>query len=125
MRFPAVILLAGIYLFSFTEIHEVLRLPYLLQHFLEHRHQNESVDFISFLLSHYGGTTHKGDHDHHNLPFDPAHRAHSIHATAVNIPELFEAQFEIYSSILSHQSEEPRPFLYTGFHLSIWQPPRG
>ena len=124
MRFSAAILFTGIYLFSFTELHEILRLPNLIQHYQEHLEQNESADLIGFLLSHYGGATHKGDHDHQDLPFDAGHGMHSGHPAPVSIPEHFETQFELYSEALSHMSEEPPSRVYTEYHLSIWQPPR-
>jgi hypothetical protein len=124
MRFPAVILFTGIYLFSFTEFHEILRLPYLFQHYQEHVQSNQAVDLLGFLLAHYGGKMHKGEHDHHNLPFDPGHCTHSGHPAPVSVPDLFKAQFDRYSELLSHQSEEPPSSVYTEYHLSIWQPPR-
>lgn len=123
MRFPATILFLGIYLFSFTEFHEVIRLPDLFQHYQEHVHTNGSADFVSFLLSHYGGATHDGQHDHRDLPFNPDHCTYAGPAP-VSIPDTFETQFEVYSEELSHRSEEPPSFVYTEFHLSIWQPPR-
>ena len=124
MRFSIAILFSGIYLFSFTEFHEVIRLPYLLKHYQEHRQTNESADLLDFLLSHYGGKEHQDKHDHQNLPFNPGHCAHSGNPAPVSIPDVFETRFEIYSEALSHQSEEPPSFVYTEFHFAIWQPPR-
>lgn len=124
MRFSIAILFTGIYLFSFTEFHEMIRLPYLLQHYQEHCRTNESADFLDFLLAHYGGKEHTGKHDHQNLPFNPGHCVHFGNPAPVSMPDTFETRFKIYSEALSHQSEEPPSLVYTEYHFSIWQPPR-
>ncbi|MDZ4716692.1 MAG: hypothetical protein SH819_14595 [Cytophagales bacterium] len=42
-----------LYLVMFTEVREVLRLPILVQHFVEHRAQLPSMSFLQFLAMHY------------------------------------------------------------------------
>jgi hypothetical protein len=43
----------SIYMLSFAEMHQFLRMPVLIQHFMEHRHQDPSVSLLSFLKLHY------------------------------------------------------------------------
>lgn len=37
----------------FTELHEVIRLPILVAHFIEHREQVPSMSFYQFMAMHY------------------------------------------------------------------------
>ena len=55
MKRPIAIFLLGIYLFSFVEFHQFLRIPILIQHFVEHRQQDPSISFMAFLKMHYVG----------------------------------------------------------------------
>ena len=43
----------GIYMLSFSELHQFLRIPVLIQHFVEHRRQDPSISFLDFLNLHY------------------------------------------------------------------------
>ena len=43
----------SIYMLSFSELHQFLRMPVLIQHFVEHRHQDPSISLLSFLSQHY------------------------------------------------------------------------
>lgn len=45
----------GLYMFSFVEFHQFLRIPALIQHFVEHRQQDPSISFMAFLKLHYAG----------------------------------------------------------------------
>jgi hypothetical protein len=42
-------------MFSFVEFHQFLRIPVLIQHFVEHRQQDPSISFMAFLKLHYVG----------------------------------------------------------------------
>ena len=41
------------YLFSATELHQVLKLPVIFQHFAEHKKQNKQLTLLEFLDIHY------------------------------------------------------------------------
>lgn len=43
----------GIYMLSFSEVHQFLRIPVLVQHFVEHRHQQPHISLLAFLELHY------------------------------------------------------------------------
>jgi hypothetical protein len=49
------ILLLSIYMFSFVEFHQFLRIPLLIQHFVQHRQQDPSISFMAFIRLHYVG----------------------------------------------------------------------
>jgi hypothetical protein len=38
---------------SFSELHQFLRMPVLIQHFIEHRQEDPSISLLSFLSLHY------------------------------------------------------------------------
>lgn len=65
------ILLMSIYMFSFVEFHQFLRIPVLIQHFVEHQQQDPSISFMAFLKLHYvGEIVVDGDYQRDNeLPF--------------------------------------------------------
>jgi hypothetical protein len=47
------IFFVSIYMLSFSELHQFLRMPVLIQHFIEHRHQDPAISLLSFLNLHY------------------------------------------------------------------------
>lgn len=124
MRFYAAILFTVLYLISFTEFHEVFRLPYLFEHYREHLQTDHTGGVLAFLLTHYCDVSQQAQHDHHDLPFSPGHCTQPGSTSPVSIPELFETEFRLYSQARSHACEESPTFMYTEYHLSIWQPPR-
>lgn len=55
-----------------TEIHQLWKLPILVQHYLHHRKEDMSLSFITFLKIHYVDRHHPNDNDDKNdneLPF--------------------------------------------------------
>lgn len=55
MRRFSVILVLAAYLTSFSEFHQFLKIPVLVQHFIEHRQEDPSISFVKFLSIHYNG----------------------------------------------------------------------
>lgn len=47
------ILLLSAHLLAFTECHQLLRLPYLMQHFQQHRTADPAMTFRTFIKIHY------------------------------------------------------------------------
>jgi hypothetical protein len=119
-RFLAISLLA-LYINSNTEFHEMLRLPILLEHYAEHKHQVRDMSFWEFLTMHYKTDQSHDDQDN-RLPFKD--RNHSFTAPVIALP--------IQKIILSETTpltEISHSSLYTeaciASHLSdIFQPPR-
>lgn len=67
LRFAAIGLFV-IYLVSFTEFKEVLRLPLLVQHYGEHKDKTAEISFFEFLVMHYKTDVAHDDRDN-KLPF--------------------------------------------------------
>jgi hypothetical protein len=66
------IVLCALILNGSTEIHQLWKLPLLLQHYLQHQKTNPSLSFISFLKIHYTSKDHPIDNDDkedNELPF--------------------------------------------------------
>ena len=53
MKRLAGILLLSVYMFSFAEFHNLLKIPVLVAHFKEHRQEDPSISFFSFIKIHY------------------------------------------------------------------------
>jgi hypothetical protein len=115
-------------LFSTTELHQLLKLPFLAEHFMEHKEQNNQITFWQFLYSHYAlGDIQDADYEKdRKLPFKSHDCCNSMNVVAfiaqpvANIflqirPEYREAlSFAIISDTFFNDS----------FLSNIWQPPR-
>ena len=103
---------------------ELTKLPDLLQHFREHRTENPSINFLSFLKLHYTNAIHhEQDHErHHQLPSTNHHAAQSPYV--VFTITTFEASFNriMESEIKYSCYTEP---VEKSITFSIWQPPKG
>jgi hypothetical protein len=77
------ILLLFSYLASFTEFSEVLRVPLLIEHYMEHKSQVSEMSFVEFLAMHYETDVAHDDKDH-ELPFKDC--SHSLCCQSVVLP---------------------------------------
>lgn len=80
MKRFSVISLLLFYLVSFTEFREVLRLPILIEHYVEHKSQVAEMSFFEFLVMHYKTDVAHDDTDM-SLPFKDC--GHSFSASMV------------------------------------------
>ena len=115
----------GFYLFSATELHELLKLPILVAHFEEHRSENKELSLIDFLAEHYGGAN-ELDQDWQKdskLPFktfqsDFSHVHFIEPQSAPYIPSFFS---EWISSLLRAPNQDSLPDDRSN---NIWHPPK-
>ena len=82
IRFAAIGLFL-LYLISFTEFKEVLRLPLLVEHYGEHKGQVAEMSFFEFLVMHYESDVAHDDRDN-SLPFKDS--SHSFIGQVVMLP---------------------------------------
>lgn len=82
LRFAAIGLFV-LYLVSFTEFREVLRLPLLVEHYGEHKNQVAEMSFLEFLVMHYESDVAHDDQDN-RLPFKDC--SHSFIGQVVMLP---------------------------------------
>jgi hypothetical protein len=126
MKRVLAIIAFSIYLFGTTEISQLLKLPFLVNHYLEHANQNKStLSFIQYLQLHYNNHTqsHEDHHKESQLPFksvdDCCMAGHiSIPASEINLQspsyEIITANYTSYKACDYIQ-------ITTG---DIFQPPR-
>jgi ABC-type Zn2+ transport system substrate-binding protein/surface adhesin len=126
-------LIAISFLFLFlsanTEIHQLLRLPVLIHHFLEHQNQEPDETFSNFLKEHYydhqnhSDHDHQDHHDHDKLPFKTTNCALAYVSLAFVNP----IQFSISPSIIFHDKISPSyngALYFSALVRNIWQPPK-
>jgi hypothetical protein len=82
IRTVSIILLFS-YLASFTEFSEVLRLPLLVEHYVDHKRQVAEMSLVEFLSMHYETDVAHDDKDH-ELPFQDC--SHSLCCQCVVMP---------------------------------------
>jgi len=124
MKNMLAIFFLSVYLLSTTELFQLLKLPILMEHFAEHKQQDDSMSFLGFLIHHYGG--HQPDADwatDMKLPFmqlsDSSGLSASVAPNAVNF------------HFLRAVSPQGKPFfaysddnLVSAYLDTIWQPPK-
>ncbi len=99
----------------------------LIEHFQEHKKEDSSISFWSFIELHYGSEfqKHQAAHDHSKLPLKNAHPSVStlIVVSDINYPAL-----NINSPLASPQQKQVMPSFNQSFIsrnlTDIWQPPR-
>jgi hypothetical protein len=73
LRKTIVISFIFVFLCANTEIGQVLKLPNLIHHFLEHRGQEDkdhTISFVDFIIIHYNNNQQQNDKgNHQDLPF--------------------------------------------------------
>ena len=105
---------------------ELLKLPVLFQHYIEHKEQNRSISFLEFLDLHYmHGSPRDADYDRDmQLPFKTC--AHSSLASAVFTTP--EPPVLILEKVIYREKKQKlfigTPHYTYNYSSSIWQPPR-
>ena len=67
-----VLTLGALILNSATELHQLLKIPLLIQHYMHHRSKDTTLSFLEFLKIHYTDSQHPNDNDDredNELPF--------------------------------------------------------
>jgi hypothetical protein len=114
-------------LLSSTEMHELLRIPVLIYHYLEHRH-HAPLSISGFLDIHYFAGDehhHTGEGDHHDLPFE-------THQDLMVSNPFVATMLPVSFTLLITAPVFQKPMLYAFsdnaglnfFRPDIWQPPR-
>jgi hypothetical protein len=115
--------LVSLYLLSISEFNQLLKLPLLVQHFIEHHNEDESLTFSRFLVMHYAQEN-VVDEDHTKdmkLPFK---------TNQANVVANFIALEVAFDEIKINSIESEQTFAkltYTiplMFTSSVFQPPK-
>lgn len=107
------------------ELHELSKLPALIQHYQKHKKQEPKLNFFTFVSLHYQNPEHheEDSQTHHKLPFS-AH--HNQHACCQQLA--FQVSFVIVKPQLTplHNIGEviyQEPAV-ADLSSAIWQPPK-
>lgn len=125
MRKSVSILSLAILLFSQTELHQLLRVPKLISHFIEHKEKKPDLSFFQFMKMHYSVDNDRdGDGlKDRELPFKSTESAQCFSAVVFipeNITEFILFNFDTQTT----QYLQVSATLPHGFSGLIWQPPK-
>jgi hypothetical protein len=123
----ASILFLSIYLFSVFQISEFIKLPLLVEHFVEHQREDPKLQLWDFLCMHYAhGEVKDADYDKDmRLPFKSHHSGCSCSVITFLAP-IQTFNFE-YKTFLKERKKPSFGYTFSfisNFHSSIWQPPK-
>ena len=117
--------LFSIYLFSTTEMYQLLKMPLLIEHYFDHREENKDLTLFQFLNMHYSNPHPKDANDakDRQLPF----KSHSNCASAISVNYILSETFSLDRPELEAQTKRAvykNDFLINTLLSKIWQPPR-
>lgn len=106
-----------------TDMHEILKISNLVEHFKEHVAEQPRATFIDLIDMHYGSDhpQEKPDKHHDNLPFQSHHCCNTVAFYVINFLNCVD--FKLFASnttVLSFYRAQLPPQI-SG---SIWQPPK-
>lgn len=120
----AIIFLSAVFLSGSTELHELLKVPMLVTHFLEHKSENPQMTFMDFISLHYiQQPVNDKDYQRDNqLPFkNVEHLTSSITAF---IPNYFVKLQALQQDTALELSGFRTSFISFQLLSNIWQPPK-
>lgn len=116
----------AIYLLSTTQCGELLKLPILIEHYLEHKQEDKNLSFLDYLAIHYAhGNPHDADYEKDmKLPFKSINNSNLVSITFCN-PILQFKGVLIVNYCENKKQFSDYSFTYSSAFLSaIWQPPK-
>ena len=121
-----IIFVLSIYVVSLTEVHQLIKLPLLVQHFIEHKEKDTELSLWQFLNMHYAQTDdHDGDAEKDmKLPFkshDGCIGSLIVAFVPSNFEGIVEKPFYVTSNVYLTYTDK---FIQPAYLSSIWQPPK-
>ncbi|MFY7899833.1 MAG: hypothetical protein ACOVNY_06590 [Chitinophagaceae bacterium] len=120
------ILLLSLYTFGATDAYQLLKIPLLIEHFIQHKQQDNQINFLSFLQMHYAEKQEK-DADYQQdmqLPFKTNDANVCMNVTASFPSPIYVVEtisFPIHPSIYNLSYD----YFYININPSkIFQPPK-
>jgi len=118
------ILLLSLYLVSTTELYQFLKMPVLIEHYLEHKGENPKITLVSFIKMHYDNPVKDADYKtDQQLPFI-SHGCHLVVVFTLASPFTLHFPKNILQVIPSKKSFYKSNFYNLEILNSIWQPPK-
>jgi hypothetical protein len=127
VRKAAIILLTSLYLLGATEAYQLLKLPFLFEHYKTHQKYTQGLTFTKFINNHYFSTAINYNSDYQQdmqLPFKSSNRAVSL----LNFDSFFMAKQSIVSIMsfnlrIKHLLFDDKDYASNKLN-NIFQPPR-
>ncbi|MGY3214217.1 hypothetical protein [Mucilaginibacter sp. HD30] len=124
-KFTAILILTA-YLFSTTELHQLLKLPVVFQHYYEHKQLNKDISFLGFLDMHYmHGSPLSNDYaEDMQLPFKTIDKCLSA-GMAVIVPQ--NINIAVHQPVKLKKRQRfimQDEFMPSSYLSRIWQPPK-
>lgn len=114
-----------LYLMAHTELHQVLRVPVLFQHYQEHKQLNASQGFLDFLIAHYYNNQNSTDERDYQLPFKEKDTDCQIAPFVLAlVPSVLISIPDPSAEGLYKKFNYNDPAVRSSALNSIWQPPR-
>jgi hypothetical protein len=127
VKYKSAYLLIAFYLLATTELNQLLKLPILVGHFLEHRAETEKLTIYQFLYIHYAeGDVKDADYEKDmKLPFK-ANNNFLLQTNVISPPSIFSVTpNKNLSKIIQKKFFYTNDRLITSAYLcNIWQPPK-
>lgn len=120
------IFLLSIYLISLTELSQLMKLPMLVEHYLEHKEENKNLSVLGFLYIHYAQKNVK-DADYEKDMKLPFKTPNTLLSSLEIAPVLFGSEKFILKPIPSDSKQYSfysEKHLSSAYLASIWQPPK-
>ena len=114
-----------VFLLANTELHEVLKFPFLYEHYLLHQQGEKNQSFVTFLYLHYAsGQEHEHQkNEHENLPLKTKdcikYSPDIVSFILIPFVRLQEAPYQLKQRIFFK-----KVFLSNVNQGNIWQPPQ-
>ena len=125
MKKITTIFLLSIYLFSATDLKELLKINALTNHFEETKQLDNSVSFFSFLIMHYitdDGNS-KDNATDEKLPFKSHVVYFVVSFVSVHI-QITSLSFNAYPIIKNDFFVEDDSLIFTNYCALVWHPPQ-
>ncbi len=105
-----------------SPLHELVKLPSLVSHFIEHKNTNPNISFYDFIADHYGNHETSEDFKHNKLPFKDENHPLMIGFQYFNSdsPAILPSQFSEVAQISVCNTMS----ITMGEKSHVWQPPR-
>lgn len=126
MRKATTIFLTTLYILGATEAYQLLKLPFLFEHYKTHQKFNQQLTFSKFIDIHYFTTaTYDSDYQQDmQLPFKSSNRTVSLlNFDSYFIAKLFIEPIVFFTSQKKHQLYNDRNYASNKLD-NIFQPPR-
>ncbi len=110
---------------SMLDLHDLAKLPRLIEHYHQHKTKTIDVSFIDFLNLHYGSEAEKHDQEEHEKHQDlPFKTSDCTFTHTIIILPLFKApEITSLESVVRYSNFYHSTFS-SEFSQSVWQPPR-